>query len=456
MTPRYASATAALAAALALVPTVRAQQAPPEVVPTGALPITLHLCELPAVYRADVPGGAHDHTFPVDLGLPPTATFQVTYNGFSPEAQAAFQYAVDIWAQHIASAVPIKVQANWTPLGSGVLGSAGSNGLFANFAGAPVPGTWYANALADALSGTPIDPSGQPNAVELTANFNSAFSSWYFGTDGNTPSNLWDFVTVVFHELGHGLGFFGRANVDDGNGANGNECSGVAGDGCLGVIGVPVIWDRFVEDVGGEAAFGPTYPNPGPQLGTLLRSNNLFWDGLSVVAALGGRAKLYAPGGWQPGSSYSHLDEGTYNGTPNALMTPQVANGEVRHSPGPATCALFRDMGWPMGPGCEAIIPPVANEPEATADAAYALAFAGPNPAAGRTAFRLTARDAQTVRAEVVDVTGRAVATLHDGAVAAGQPVELAVDAGALAAGVYVVRVAGERFTATERFVVAR
>lgn len=29
----------------------------------------------------------------------------------------------------------------------------------------------------------------------------------YFGTDGNTPANQYDFVTVFMHELTHGLGF---------------------------------------------------------------------------------------------------------------------------------------------------------------------------------------------------------------------------------------------------------
>src|SRR3989304_1633836 len=54
------------------------------------------------------------------------ATFQVTYNGFSAEAQAAFQAAVNIWASTITSPAPIRVVANWTPLGSGILGSAGA------------------------------------------------------------------------------------------------------------------------------------------------------------------------------------------------------------------------------------------------------------------------------------------------------------------------------------------
>ncbi len=454
---RYVTA-AALGAALAAAPIARAQEAPDQIVPVGTLPITLQLCVLPAVHT-DV-HDATERTLPTTFGpgRAATATFQVTYNGFTPEAQAAFQAAVDIWAQHITSTVPIKVTANFTPLGTNILGSAGSNGLFANFQNTPIPATFYANALADAISGQPLDPNGQPGAVEINANFSSNFTNWYYGTDGNPAPSQYDFMTVVLHELGHGLGFFGRASVDDGAGSP--ECSGTAGDGCMGVagVGLPVVYDRAVEDAAEVAVWGSTqYPTPSQALGTLLRSNQLYWDGPTVRAVLGGnRARLYAPATWTAGSSYSHLNENTYNNTENALMTYAVANGEVRHSPGPLTCAMFQDMGWPLGAGCQAIVPATATEPTAEAAAPATLRFVGPNPATAATALQVEVREAQAVRAELVDVTGRTVALLHDGPVAAGQAVRLAVDASALAPGVYVVRVAGERFATAERLVVAR
>ena len=57
---------------------------------------------------------------------------------------------------------------------------------------------------------------------------------------------------------------------------------------------------------------------------------------------------LYAPSPWSDGSSYSHLAE-SYNGTPNALMTFSLANGESIHSPGPVTLGIMKDVGWTMG-----------------------------------------------------------------------------------------------------------
>jgi len=71
---------------------------------------------------------------------------------------------------------------------------------------------------------------------------------------------------------------------------------------------------------------------------------------------------------------------------------------------------------------------------------ALALAVAGPNPTAGRTALRLTLPAAGDAEVALYDVLGRRVATLAEGPQPAGTRL-LAVDGGALAAGVYVARV---------------
>ncbi|HZF09641.1 MAG TPA: peptidase, partial [Thermoanaerobaculia bacterium] len=59
----------------------------------------------------------------------------------------AFQQAASIWGSILDSAVPIYIQAQFTPLActatTAVLGAAGANEIFANFPGAPKPNTWY-------------------------------------------------------------------------------------------------------------------------------------------------------------------------------------------------------------------------------------------------------------------------------------------------------------------------
>ena len=257
-------------------------------------------------------------------------TITVNYTGFTPQAQAAFQHAVNIWAGQLTSPVTIVVDAEFAPLGSGVLGSAGP-WIVRDRTGLP-PGTWYPVALANKIAGVDL----LPGSSDIDAQFSRTFT-WYYGTDGNAPSGTYDFVSVVLHELGHGLGFVGLANVSGGSGS-------------VGSGGFPIIYDRFTENGVGQALL--TFPNPSPELGSQLTGNNLYFDGPRTRQANGGNpARLYAPTTWRGGSSYSHLDEATYPaGNPNSLMTPQIASREAIHDPGPITRAIFEDTGWAVGP----------------------------------------------------------------------------------------------------------
>jgi hypothetical protein len=260
-------------------------------------------------------------------------TINVNYTGFTPQAQAAFQHAVNIWAGQITSPVTIQVDAEFAALDPGVLGSAGP-WLVRDGAGMP-PGTWYAVALANKISGFDHDPG----LGDIVAQFSSTFS-WYYGTDGNAPSGTYDFVSVVLHELGHGLGFVGSANV---SGGSGSLAGGIFG-------GFPIIYDRFTENGAGQVLL-TSFVSPSAALGSQLTSNNLYFDGPRTRQANGGNpARIYAPASWQGGSSYSHLDEITFPaGNPNSLMTPQIASREAIHDPGPITRGIFEDLGWTVG-----------------------------------------------------------------------------------------------------------
>jgi hypothetical protein len=253
-------------------------------------------------------------------------TMTVDYTDFTPQARAAFQHAVNLWSTQITSSVPIHIEAEFVSLPSGVLGSAGPT-LVGNTSGL-VPNTWYATALANKIGGTDIFP-GSP---DIHASFSNSFS-WYYGTDGNAPAGTYDFVSVVLHELGHGLGFLGAMNVS-------------GGTGTWGWDGYPVIYDHFTENSSGQPLL--SFASPSTALGTQLTSNNLFFDGPRARLANAGAApRLYAPAEWRQGSSYSHLNEATYGvGSPNSLMTPALASGEAIHDPGPITRGIFEDTGW--------------------------------------------------------------------------------------------------------------
>lgn len=122
-----------------------------------------------------------------------------------------FERAAEIWESTLHPTNDIYVMASFDPLAAGVLGSAGTTTVFANFPGAEYPDTWYHSALADQLAGVDLNPG----AADIRARFSSNFT-FYFGYDNNEGTAV-DLLPVVLHELGHGLGF---ANfVDETSGA---------------------------------------------------------------------------------------------------------------------------------------------------------------------------------------------------------------------------------------------
>ncbi|MCZ8353821.1 MAG: T9SS type A sorting domain-containing protein [Cyclobacteriaceae bacterium] len=262
-----------------------------------------------------------------------TANFNVTYIGFSAEAQAAFQRAVDIWETLLVSPVTINVTANWAPLGSGVLGSATAGTFHANFDGAQQLNVFYPAPLAEKMAGKELN---DPTDPDIFASFNSANSAWSFSLDQNvsTPGR-YSLVTVVLHELGHGLGFLDSYTVTGNNGVVGLQSTGV-----------PVPYDLALENNAGTNLF-VGFTSPSAALRDQLISNNLFYRSPAVVQNNGNApGRVFAPTTFSNGSSIAHWDESTFNGTPNALMTPQVAPNERIFDPGELTLSMFRDMGW--------------------------------------------------------------------------------------------------------------
>jgi photosystem II stability/assembly factor-like uncharacterized protein len=253
------------------------------------------------------------------------ATINVYYSGFPSQAQAAFQYAVNIWASLLNSNVKINVFARYTSFSSGStsLGRTWTtmvtNGF--GFLNQPVPNTYYPVALANKLAGYTIN-DGDDMRVEMNSDYGDG--RWYFGTDGRPGSNQYDFVSVVLHELCHGFGC--TAGVSYNNGIGSYDI-------------YPYIYDRFLYNGSGQALIN--FAKNSTALGSLLTSNNLYWRSPSVS-----NAKIYAPSPYESGSSISHLDQTTYS---NEMMSPQIGRGTAKQSPGIALNQL-RDMGWGLPP----------------------------------------------------------------------------------------------------------
>ncbi|MEM9774136.1 MAG: hypothetical protein AAF902_06120 [Chloroflexota bacterium] len=277
---------------------------------------------------------------------PKTATFQVTYNPavcgsvtpWPAEAQVAFEYALSIWETLIQSQVPIRVDACWQPLPGTALGSARATNLYDDFAATPRPNTWYVNALADALSGQDISPQ----ETDIFANFNSSLTNWYFGTDGQVGASEFDFVTVVLHEVGHGLGLIG--SMEQVTVPPSVFTQGFWGGGS----GRPFAYDLLAEDVfGRQLTDQSAYQNPSTFLSFQLTGGNIFLDSPQIRGANNNQAaEIFAPNSWVQGASFVHIDEAIYSGTPNGLMTPSLNIGEAVHDPGPIAMAILESIGW--------------------------------------------------------------------------------------------------------------
>ncbi len=128
------------------------------------------------------------------------------------------------WSQFLNSQIPILVDVDFEDLGGSsaggiALAGASASSYVRNFANAPRPGIYYPLALASSLAHADLRPD--LSDIDITVNSNAELDgnsgpSWYYGLDGNTPSNLINFSDVIAHELGHGLGFASFANLETG------------------------------------------------------------------------------------------------------------------------------------------------------------------------------------------------------------------------------------------------
>ena len=185
----------------------------------------------------------------------------------------AFQFAAtNIWGATLTSGTTITVRASWSntmacAVDSAVLGSAGATSLQRNFANAPFANTWYGGALANKLAGSDVTIG-----AEISAQFNLRIgttgclpnSPWYLGLDNNHGNRV-DLVSVLIHELGHGLGFQTFTNP-----SNGVQPSGF-----------PSVFDKFLRDNTTGKLWGDM--TNAERVASAINTGNLAWVGNEVT-----------------------------------------------------------------------------------------------------------------------------------------------------------------------------
>ncbi len=260
-------------------------------------------------------------------------TIKAYYNGFSAEAVTSFEYAMRILESILPAGTKTSVVANWTKITSAnVLGNSSVTAVVGGWSiDAYRPFALYPVALAEKIAGFNLnsDPSGD---IVLTLN---SSASWYFGTDGKVPAGKYDLVTVILHELCHGLGFFDSMSADNST-------------GWYGISSLPVIYDTFIENIDGKSLTDTLkFRNNSSELLSEFTSGKLYMRGPVLKAFTDmEKVRVYAPSTWDDGSSISHLDEEMSLDSEGRLMTPFIDMQEAIHNPGIYTRAILGDLGW--------------------------------------------------------------------------------------------------------------
>lgn len=257
--------------------------------------------------------------------LPPaTANLVITYVDVPMALRPAVERAAAIWESAITSPVEIR----------GTVSAVALNGAFlartrtahhvkdpVEDPNLPLAGVRYPAALAHTIRGTRSNEN-----ADFEIELNSLVSDWYAGDDGQPPGDQYDLVTVVLHEIAHGLG------MDSGMGV----VNGLA-------VASPTAFDALLTLRDGTKV----YTRPLASLIAVLTGDEVLLSGPSVILAAGGSApRVHAPSPFEAGSSIGHFHSFHGFSDDDGLMVSQVFNGWAYHDPGPMLLATLKDIGW--------------------------------------------------------------------------------------------------------------
>jgi hypothetical protein len=225
----------------------------------------------------------------------------------------ATEYALELWSEQLAGIVPVDIEVDLYPLGSGVLGMSFFPLCFID----PDKNIAFPSALWNQLVEFKASSEWDIKIV-----MNSTFV-FFFGLDGNTIG--YDYVTIMIHEVTHGLGFGCYCDA-----ADGEFFWGVPGTyDCQLYQGIDGI--SFTELSNSERA-------------ALMVSNNLYSGAPNsnlLKANNGVRVKMYAPIYYSGGSSAHHWDNNV--GFVNFM---QYSYQYPLHTFNDRKIGILKDMGW--------------------------------------------------------------------------------------------------------------
>ncbi|HOL21113.1 MAG TPA: hypothetical protein PK813_12840 [Candidatus Hydrogenedens sp.] len=195
------------------------------------------------------------------------------------------------------------------------------------------PGINNGCAYQHLLNGS-VDPNGPSYPdMQLTVNWNY---NYYLGT-GNPAYNQFDLLSVLIHEITHGIGFLASIAYND------SECGGDRVDGTGWTGSQPDIYtsmDTFLITGNNNYFVNTSYYYVGQGYYFTGGDNGVYLNAPSTISVYGSRPRIYAPSTFQCGSSISHWNN------LGGVMDPSIGPGTLKREYLPFEVAFLRDIGY--------------------------------------------------------------------------------------------------------------
>ncbi len=269
----------------------------------------------------------------------------------------ALEHAFNLIAAKLEGSVTVRVDVgfeNTDTTSSGSITLANATPCLIGSTQLPREETLYPSALAKSLDAR---MSRYCTDWDIRIRFsNNNEASFYYGFDeisGNGRPPRFEFVSIVLHEVFHGLGFFENVGEDgswksiDATDSSGQKTS----------VQQPSLYDEQLYSEADENFFHEL--SDSQRAAAITSGDGLSWDGRTVGATRrscsygrlvgglktdgispGGRPLLHAPSGYQTGSSISHFHVSV---TPDDILEPRFP---VLTRDMTLALALLKDMGW--------------------------------------------------------------------------------------------------------------
>lgn len=185
------------------------------------------------------------------------------------------------------------------------------------------------------LSNGSIDPNGPgyPD-MQLTVNWNY---NYYLGTGDPGPTQF-DLLTVLIHEITHGIGFLSSIAYNDSVCGGGSRPNGTGWTGSQPDIYSAM--DTFLVTGNGNYFINSSFYYTGQNNYFLGNDNGVYCAGPEATSLWGTRPRIYAPSTFQCGSSISHWN------SLGGVMDPSIPPGIKKRAYLPFEIAFLRDIGY--------------------------------------------------------------------------------------------------------------